>query len=174
MFKIATGFSELLPVKNIAGVIRAVARVKTKNLALWIVGDGRERDKLESLARSLRVEARFWGRVPNPRAREILRQADVFVLNSFHEGMPHALLEALAEGVPVVATRIPAVTEILTDQVTGLFVDVGDERSLAGAIQRLVGKPGLRAKLAQNGRQLFQKNFTWEAHLRQLERVFGK
>ncbi|MEK7565502.1 MAG: glycosyltransferase family 4 protein [Patescibacteria group bacterium] len=162
--KISTGFSELLPVKNIAGVIRAIP----ENAELWIVGDGPERNKLEKLAKQLDKKTIFFGRVDNQKARKLMSQSDIFVLNSFHEGMPHALLEALAEGVPIIATRIPAITEILTDKVTGLFVNVDDPEDLAKKISEIENYP----KLTENGRKLFEEKFTWNSHLSKLRDIF--
>lgn len=164
---ISCGLSELLPVKNIAGVIRGVP----KNSELWIVGDGTERQNLEELSKSLKVKTKFWGRVDNKTAREIMKKSDIFVLNSFHEGMPHALLEALAEGVPVVATKIPAVLEILTDKVNGILVEVDDPRDLLRGVREV---RGVRETLIKNGKELYLENFTWDAHVRELYNIFDE
>ncbi len=164
--KISTGFSELLPVKNIDGVIRAVP----KNAELWIIGDGPQKNSLEKLAKQLGQKVIFFGRVDNKKARELMRQSDIFVLNSFHEGLPHALLEALAEGVPVIATKIPAVAEILVDKVTGLLVNIDDSGDLAEKILEVKNYP----ELAKNGKKLYKEKFTWETHLKELYNVFDE
>lgn len=169
---ISCGFSELLPVKNLSGIIRGLRGFRDLG-ELWIVGDGGERKNLEQLSKSLKVKTKFWGQVENKKAREIMKKSDVFVLNSFHEGMPHALLEALAEGVPVVATKIPAVTEILTDKVNGILIEEGG-KDLVRALRELRDVRGLREKLINGGKKLYQKNFTWEAHLRELYNIFDE
>lgn len=165
LIKISTGFSELLPVKNIEGVIRAVP----KNSQLWIVGDGPEKNNLKKLAKELDKKVVFWGRVNNEKARKIMRKSDIFVLNSLHEGMPHALIEALAEKVPVIATKIPAVTEILTDKITGLLVNINDPKDLAEKILQIKNYP----ELVKNGRKLFEEKFTWEKHFNRLYNIFN-
>ncbi|MCL4389964.1 MAG: glycosyltransferase family 4 protein [Patescibacteria group bacterium] len=168
MIKVCAGFSELLPVKNVAGVINACRKLDVK---LWIVGAGGEESRLKRIAGK---NVKFYGRVPNAAVRKIMGNSDIFVLNSLHEGMPHALLEALAEKVPVVATKIPAVTEILTDGETGLLVGLGSDQQLTAAIKRLAGDQALRKKLAENGRKLFEQKFTWASHLQQLYNVFDE
>lgn len=162
MIKIAAGFSELLPVKNISGIIAAV---KNLPVELWIVGSGGE---ISELKKNSGKNVKFFGQLPNNQAREILRKSDIFVINSFHEGMSHALLEALAESVPIIATKIPAVTEILSDGQTGLFVTINDPVDLKQKIKKLLANPGLRNKLATNGKKLYQKKFTWKIHLKKL------
>lgn len=161
---ISCGFSELILVKNIAGIIRAVP----KNTELWVIGNGPEKDNLEQLSKSLKVKVRFFGRVENKKAREIMRKSDIFVSNSFHEGMSHALIEALAEGVPIVATKIPAALEVLTDKVTGLLVDINDPYDLAKKISEIKNYP----KLSENGRKLYRDRFTWKSHLKVLRDIF--
>ena len=106
-----------------------------------------------------------------------MRKSDIFVLNSFHEGMPHALIEALAEGVPVVATKIPAVLEILTDKVNGVLVEVDDPEDLKNKIKYLMdsGRASLaRMTLAKNGLKLYKEKFTWDAHVRELYNIFDE
>lgn len=164
--KISTGFSELLPIKNVAGVIMAIP----KSAELWVVGDGSEKANLERLAKELGKSVIFFGRVNNQQAREIMKKSDVFILNSFHEGMPHALIEALVEGVPVIATKIPAVLEILEDKKTGLLVKLDDVNDLSEKL-RLI--PQYRDVLVKNGRRLYEAKFTWEKHLVQLYNVFN-
>jgi glycosyltransferase involved in cell wall biosynthesis len=169
---ISCGFSELLPVKNIAGIIRGV-RDFGEFLEVWVVGDGPERENLEKLSVSLKVKTKFWGRVENKKAREIMRKSDVFVLNSYHEGMPHAMIEALAEGVPVVATKIPAVLEILTDRKNGILVEEGGEGLIRG-LRELRDIRGLRKKVINGGRKLYLEKFTWKPHLKSLYNVFDE
>ena len=166
---ICTPLSQLLPVKNVAGILMAVSLSKTKHL-INVVGGGETKD-LAKLAKNLGIEkqVKFFGSLPNEKAREVLRKSDVFVLNSFHEGLPHAMLEALGGGVPVIATRIPATIEILEDKKTGLLVDVDNPKDLAEKLEIL---PNYKDILIKNGRRLYLQKFTWEKHLKQLYKLF--
>lgn len=172
--KICTGFSDLISVKNTVGVIRAMGKIG----GIWelrVVGDGLEKSSLEKLARELGVEGKvkFYGRVPNDEARKILRESDIFILNSLHEGMPHAMLEALIEGIPVIATKIPAVLEVLEDKENAILVEAGNDLELTKAIETLINDSKLREKIAKNGQILARNKFTWERHLEELKRVFN-
>lgn len=165
---IICGLSELLPVKNISGIIAAVKHLPVE---LLVVGDGGEINYLQQIAGK---NVKFLGRIPNQKVRELLKKSDIFVLNSTHEGLPHALLEALAEGIPVIATKIPATEEILVDGETGLFVRVNDAADLAKKIEKLSSNLPLRNKLAANGKKLFLQKFTWESHIKALYNVFDE
>lgn len=165
---IICGLSELLPVKNISGIIAAV---KNLPVQLLVVGDGGEFNYLQRIAGK---NVKFLGQIPNQKVRELLKKSDIFVLNSTHEGLPHALLEALAEGVAVIATKIPATEEILIDGETGLFVEINKPADLAKIIEKLSSNPTLRKKLAINGKKLFLQKFTWESHIKALYNVFNE
>ncbi len=168
--KICTPLSQLLPVKNIPGVFEAVSLLKDKTIFVDVVGGGETKD-LENLVKKLglKSQVKFWGAMPNDKARKLLKESDIFILNSFHEGMPHALIEALADEVPVIATKIPAVFEILEDKKTGLLVNIDDPNDLAEKI-KLVAK--YKDALVKNGKKLYQEKFTWEAHLKSLYDIF--
>jgi len=105
---------------------------------------GRVSSELAAAGRSARVVVS--GRVDDvPR---LLAASDVFVLPSLSEGLPNALLEALAAGLPSVVTRVGGVPELVTDGVHGLLVAAGDSQALAAAVVRLGQSPGLREALA--------------------------
>lgn len=167
---ICTPLSQLLPVKNVAGVIEAVALSKEKHI-INIVGGG-DTKELEKLAKNLGIlkQIKFWGSLPKEEAGKVLKKSDVFVLNSFHEGLPHAVIEALAQKVPVIATRIPAMTEILKDRKTALLVNVNDPKDLS---EKMALLPAYQKILVQNGRKLYEEKFTWDSHLEKLLALFN-
>jgi glycosyltransferase involved in cell wall biosynthesis len=130
------GVGTLIPLKDFANLIRAFARVRrTQPARLVILGEGDQRPHLERLARDLDVAADvdLPGFQPNPYA--FMARADVFVVSSLVEGMPVAIIEALACGCPVVATDCPSgPAEILEGGKYGRLVPVGDEAALAETI----------------------------------------
>src|SRR5207244_2659936 len=94
--------------------------------------------------------------------------ADVAVLSSLSEGSPNALLEAMAANVPVVATKVGGVPEIVTDGESALLVRPGDAQSMAHALQRLLTEPGLAEALAKRSRELIVERHAPEARMRRL------
>jgi glycosyltransferase involved in cell wall biosynthesis len=117
---------------------------------LLVVGDGEERARLEQSARTLAVadRVRFLGARPREEVLRVLRAADAAVLSSDWENFPHAVVEALAVGTPVVATTVGGVPEVVQDGVNGLLVPPGDGAALAVALRRVLGEPELRERLA--------------------------
>jgi glycosyltransferase involved in cell wall biosynthesis len=130
------GAGTLIPHKDFATLVRAFSRVRrTQPARLVILGEGAERPRLEHLARELGVAADvdLPGFRPNPYA--FMARADVFAVSSRVEGMPNAIIEALACGCPVVSTDCPSgPAEILEDGKFGKLVPVGNEAALAEAI----------------------------------------
>jgi glycosyltransferase involved in cell wall biosynthesis len=116
-----------------------------------IVGDGPYREELTSLSRRLGIESsvRFLGQREDMPG--IYRSLDVFVLPSFNEGMPVTLLEAMAAGIPSIATRVGAVPSVIDDRRTGLLVEQGRVEPLQSALVELLNAPQLQLTLGGNG-----------------------
>lgn len=149
------GLGELCARKDFATLIRAFARVRAQRpCRLMILGRGRQRERLLALAAELGVgrDVELPGFVPNPYAS--LAHARLFVLSSRWEGLPFALVEALAVGTPVVATDCPSgPREVLEDGRYGRLVPVGDDCALAEAIDATLDAPLPRAALQQAARR---------------------
>jgi glycosyltransferase involved in cell wall biosynthesis len=121
-------------------------------LRLTLVGDGPERGALEARAGGLRGPVEFVGYKSQGEVAALLREATALVLPSFAEGLPVVLMEALAARVPVVATRIAGVAELVEEGVSGLLVAPGDPVALRDALARLLADPALRARMGEAGR----------------------
>ena len=147
--------ASLLPIKDHATLLRAVARLAPgwPTLYLVLVGaDGGCRAELERLARQLGIadRVRFAGLRPNiPSAHWLF---DISVLTSVSEGLPNSLLEAMAAGRPVVATRVGAVPDAVVDGETGALVAPGDDVALASQLGALLASPESRRGLGEAGR----------------------
>ena len=113
---------------------------------------------------------RFLGRRPD--ALRFIAAADVFVNPSDVEGLPLVVLEAMALGTPVVATSVGGVPSVVKDNQTGLLVDPGEPESMAAAILRLLGDPGLAAKLAGAARDVVERAYSLEAMVLAQEAVY--
>jgi glycosyltransferase involved in cell wall biosynthesis len=155
----------LAAVKNLALLLRALAllRVGCPGATLEIVGDGPERSSLEALAVELRIQAAVQFSGYRSDIAERMADADVFVLSSDSEGIPMAILEAMAAALPVVATRVGGVPDTVQDGVTGLLVDKGDAAALAAALAQLDARPALRHALGAAGQRTVRERFSANA-----------
>jgi glycosyltransferase involved in cell wall biosynthesis len=151
--------------KRLDVLLDAFARIARArpDASLHLAGDGPERAALEArVARQgLGGRVRFLGMIDDP--VQALRDATALVLTSTCEGMSNAVLEALATGVPVVATRIDGMTDVVRDGVEGLLVEPGDVAELAAALERVLGDPALAATLAAGARRRVEAEFDLEA-----------
>jgi glycosyltransferase involved in cell wall biosynthesis len=138
----------LVPVKQADLLVEAVARVPSARLEL--IGDGPELHRLQQLADDLQVADRvtFAGSLGHDDVMRHLARADALVLSSSHEGLPHVLIEALAMGTPVVASRAGGMAEVLTDGVDGLLVDDVTAETYARIFEQLGSDPALLERLA--------------------------
>ncbi|MDQ5846711.1 MAG: glycosyltransferase family 4 protein, partial [Acidobacteriota bacterium] len=142
------------------------------NARLVIVGDGPEREPLEAAAASLGLNGRviFTGQVNN--VRLYFAASDVLVNPSHSEGSPYVLLEAMAAGVPIVATAVGGVPEMIENNDTALLVPANDPQAMADAIARILNDENLAAQLAQNAGELVSSRFSPEAYVQALTEVY--
>jgi|TARA_R110002073_G_scaffold502_13_gene4242 sugar transferase (PEP-CTERM/EpsH1 system associated) len=145
----------------LAEVLRASPQQRD-TLRCILVGDGPERSALETLLAELGLQSCVWMAGDRDDIPEMLACMDVFVLPSLGEGISNTVLEAMATGLPVVATRVGGNPELVEHGVTGLLVPVGDTAALAEALQRLAGDPVTCKQMGSAAVQRIQKDFDWE------------
>lgn len=147
--------ARLAAVKDHATLLRAIARLPSAvRLHAVLVGDGPERQTLERLTTELGIHSRvhFLGELPSrPTAHELF---DVSVLCSLSEASPNSVLEAMAVGRPVIASRVGGVADIITHEVNGLLVTPGDVDGFAAALTRLTSDRALQTRLGAAGREV--------------------
>lgn len=143
---------------------------------LTLVGDGEDRNLLQGRVAQLGLSdvVQFAGFANEAGVREHLRDADVFVLPSFAEGVPVSLMEAMACGVPVVSTYVGGINELVVPDETGLLVPASDALSLARALAQLLMNRKLREKLARNGRAHVEKHYHLGRQVQQLSDLFAQ
>ena len=134
--------------KALDTALDAIARVPEANLL--VIGDGPDRARLERHAAELGLNGRvrFVGSVPRAEVLQAFAAAEALVISSDWENFPHAAVEALALGTPLIATAVGGVPEIVVDGVNGLLVPPGHPGALAAAIERFLGSAELRASLS--------------------------
>jgi L-malate glycosyltransferase len=150
-------------VKGYPWFIQAAAEVVNKypRVRFLLVGDGEMRPEFERLAQEAGVKQHVLFLGHRQDIPEILSCCDIGVLPSTAEGMPNAILEYLAAGLPTIATSVGGSLEVIHDGVTGLLVPPRDEGSLASAILRLLEDPELAEALASAGRKHVEENFSF-------------
>ena len=179
--------SRLVPKNGIDILIRGFAVIASgshpfggspvaRQSQLQILGSGPDEAKLKKLAKELNVadKIQFFGHVEPQKIPAYLAAADIFVRPSRSEGLGSSFLEAMAAGLPVVGTNVGGITDFLKDGETGLLTRPEDPKDLAQKIQRLLDDAGLRQKLGENGRNLVEKNYSWERVAGQMDEIFKK
>jgi len=146
--------AHLYPRKGVDTLLRAFASVPG-DAVLRIVGTGPEREHLEQLAQTLGLSNRihFLGHLTFAALVAEYRDATLFALATEQEGFGIVFLEAMASSLPIVATRVAAVPEVVADGVTALLANPGDESTLAQMFETLLGDAALRERLGNAGRE---------------------
>ena len=163
----------LRPEKNLARLLRLFARLDTSRpTRLVVTGDGSERPKLEALAAELGLADRvtFTGHHPAPET--ILAELDVFALTSDTEQMPYSVIEAMAAGLPVVATDVGDVRNLLPEACRAHVHPPADEAGFAASLQRLLDAPDLRQSLGAANQDHARRHFALDLMVRRYETLF--
>lgn len=162
-------------VKGVPLLLEAFAMVTARHpeARLTIAGDGPSRQRLEARAQALGLTGvvRFAGYMDEAGVANLLETASMLVLPSFAEGLPVVLIEASASRLPVIATQVAGVPELVQDGLSGFIVPPGDVETLANRLDRLLSNPDLCARMGEAGRQKIEAEFdiaaevTWLAQL---------
>jgi glycosyltransferase involved in cell wall biosynthesis len=142
-------------------------------ITLRIAGDGPERQRLQRLAGRLNVEVDFAGWLEHERLPRFLQALDIFVLPSLYEGFGVAAVEASACGLPVVASKINGIPDVVADLETGILVPPREARALATAIGSLVDDPERRQWMGANGRRYVAEKYDWSKNMAGLARLYA-
>jgi glycosyltransferase involved in cell wall biosynthesis len=166
----------LRSVKGHADLLRALSELAQSGMrfSAFLVGEGPLRQELEGLAGSLDIESevRFVGEMDEEAVAEILHVTDVFVLASLREGTPTAVIEAMAAGCPVVATRVGGTPELVIDGVTGILVDPSNPKALASALRQLLTDQTLCRRMGAAGRERAAACFSIERMVHEYEDLY--
>lgn len=159
--------------KNLALLLRALAGV-SEYFETTLVGDGELEGELKNVAASLSLQnVRFHGRAYGAELRDLYRNADIFVLPSEREGMPLVLLEALAMGLPIVATDIPGNRDVIVDGANGVLVPPSDASALRRALLSMTVDLGGYQRMSAESRRLASQ-YSWAEVGDQFERLYAE
>ena len=155
-------------------LLDALARTDLAHAYLLVVGDGPLRDVLERQAANLGLSARVRFLGARRDLGNILAATDVFVMPSFWEGLPLAMVLAMGAGLPVVATRVAGIPEVVQDGVTGLLVPPGDSGELGAALSRVVNGDTTRVLLGQAARAFVRPRFGVDGYVNAITALYDR
>lgn len=162
----------LSPEKGVDTVIRAAALGR---FAVRIVGDGPARPALESLSSETGAEIIFEGHLDKSRLLELLRSSSVSVLAArWYENQPISIIESFAAGVPVVATDLGGLPELVRPGETGALVPVDDPESLAAALRTYLDDPDMALRQGQAARGVAEREYAPKVHMRRVQHVYDE
>ena len=160
--------------KGVDNILKALAALKNEGIPVkaMILGDGPLRRDLEEMASRLNIAelVLFLGFRQEPAA--YLEAMDLFILPSLTEGTPMALLEAMSAGVPVIASSVGGIPDIVKDGENGLLIRSGDFTGLSKAIERLLREPALRSLLASKASSLIERRYGMERWILRLDSIY--
>jgi glycosyltransferase involved in cell wall biosynthesis len=167
----------LVEKKGFSYLIQAAARVPGVHVAL--AGDGDLRDELEAEVRELNAPVRLVGALDRRSVAAAFAAADIVVVPSVVDragnvdGLPNVLLEAMAAGRAVIASRVAGIPDVVTDGVDGILVEEKDVAGLAAAVARLAGDPALRRRLGDSARAMVTGRLSWDRAARTFEESYA-
>jgi len=166
--------------KGVEYLLRAIKHLETRiPVELMIVGDGPERKNLEMQVHDLNLRnVTFYGFIPQTRLKSFYQRASIFVLPAITdptgdtEGLGVVQLEAMSCGVPVIASRVGGIPDIITDGKTGLLVEEKNSKQLAETIEALLKDSELRSRLVNNASRVIKTEFSWDRIAKRILREY--
>ena len=172
--RVITTVANLRPGKGHEVLLKAAARVirRVPDVRFQIVGDGPRRQELEQQAATLRISAQVSFAGHRDDVPAILAQSDIFAFPSFMEASPNAVIEAMAAGLPIVATRVGGIPEVIEHEHSGVLVPPGDDRALAAGILRLIERPDVATEAGHAARQAVEARFSFDRMVSEFQDLF--
>jgi glycosyltransferase involved in cell wall biosynthesis len=157
--------------KDQTTLIRALAKIED-DFHLDFVGSGPKLEECRTLAQSLGQSERISFLGDRTDVEALLGSSQCFVLSTHYEGLPISILEAMRAGLPIIATAVGGIGELVENNGTGILVSHGDEDALSKALRELIQAPKLRTALGQAGESKFQAQFTLQRMLEKIDGIY--
>ncbi|MFH1755243.1 MAG: glycosyltransferase family 4 protein, partial [Candidatus Latescibacterota bacterium] len=164
----------LIERKGLPVLLEALQQLGSMDWRLVVVGEGEERGRYEHLGKDMGIgdRIRFLGYLGEREVEALLCTADVLALPSFMEAMPYVILEAMACGLPVIASDIYGIPEMAVDGETAVLVPPGDAARLSGGLHELLSDAPLRGRLGRAARTRFETYFTLDRQVEQIQSIY--
>ncbi len=165
--------SRLVEKNGVGDLIEALTYLN-EEVKLIICGTGELEARYKELASSkgLSHRVRFLGHIPHEALPSYLHFANIFCRPSLSEGLGSSFIEAMAAGLPVIATKVGGIPDFLIDGETGLFCEVKDPKSIAEKIQTLLDNLVLRSRIVANAERMAREKYDWEGIAEEMKKVF--
>jgi glycosyltransferase involved in cell wall biosynthesis len=173
---IITFLGRLFDGKGVSDLVMALSKLENKSYICFIIGDGPEKKKLETLSKKLNIQNKiiFFGYQNFDSYIKILKITDIFVNPSYTEGLPTAVAEAALCKNAIVATNVGGTSEIITSGKSGYLIEPKDIDSLKERLEELMSNEGLRKKLGANAFEEVQNKFDWNKSIEKYLTIFEK
>ena len=166
--------------KNAVWDIIEALKFLPESVSLKVLGIGPLEQELKLKTRSLKLEARiqFLGHIPNEDVPAYLHEADIFIRPSLSEGMGSSFIEAMATGLPVIATNVGGISDFLKDPATagqvatGLFCEVNNPKSIADKVMEYINNPELANRVVENARKMVEERYDWDLIAKEMKKLF--
>lgn len=162
--------------KGIYEIYEALCKLKRQDytINMFFLGDGSEVNELKRLCQNLgsNFKVTFTGWVYDEQKKRYLDDADIFLLPSYAEGMPNSLLEAMACGIPSIATKVGAIPDLVTNMESGLLIEPANAEALSDAIDFLLSNPQKREMLSKNARIKIETQHSLSFAIKEFEEIF--
>ncbi|MHA1270609.1 MAG: glycosyltransferase family 4 protein [Candidatus Helarchaeota archaeon] len=156
--------------KNLFSLIKAISNTK---YTLYLIGDGILKNRLKDYAKSNNSNVTFMGIIPHNSLPQLLNKFEIFVFPSYYEGMPKALIEVMACGIPVIASKIKENEEIIEDGIDGLLCGL-DSNSIKEKIELIMNDPNLKDKLGNNAIKKINEKYSLDKVLKDELDIYKK
>jgi len=166
-----------LVVKNAVGDVIKALPFLPENVSFLVLGIGYQMEELKRLSKKLNVEGRvkFLGFVPHAQMPQYLHISDIFIRPALSEGFGNSFIEAMAAGIPVIATPVGGIPDFLTDSETGVFCEVENPESIARAVERLLSDYALSTQITANASTMVTERYDWDLIASDMkEKVFNR
>jgi glycosyltransferase involved in cell wall biosynthesis len=168
----------MVPEKGLSYLLYAMPSILSKipKMELVLIGDGPIKSQLIQIIIKLKIKenVKFLGSLDRQELADFLPQSCVFVFPSLREGMPLALLEAVSCGLPIVASNIPGISDIITDGVNGYLVPSKNPKMLSSNILKLLYEEKLRDALGTNSRQTALEKFSLDVAMLRVSNLYSE
>ncbi len=175
--KIVLSVSRLTPKNGLSFLIRAAALINKKipNVKFIIVGSGSEEKNLKKLTSQFKIDKNiiFTGYVPHEQIPEFMSIADVFLRPSVAEGFGIVFIEAMAAGIPVIATRVGGIIDIIQAGENGVLVEPKNSSQIADAIVKLLKNASLASELSRVGRKYVEQTYSWNIIFDKVKKMYA-
>jgi glycosyltransferase involved in cell wall biosynthesis len=163
--------------KGTFDILRAIPRIVEdyRNICIHFIGHG-DRDRIRQYVDAPEIldYCDFTGPIDDEEKKHWLRNSDIFVLPSYAEGHPAVILEAMAVGLPVIATRVGAIPEVIVEGENGFTIEVGDVDALADRVIRLAGDRALREKMGKNNIRKVHEKYSIDTVFDKIGKIYSR